>query len=79
MKLFGANVTLQPTSGLNSTQQIVAARISNFHLGMDGQGEDEFADLRFSMETNQWYQDFHYALGVAVVYPAEVGFVDLNA
>lgn len=77
MTLFGTTAILEVTSGLNGTREVVAARISNFHLGMDMQGEEETADLKFSIETNQWYQDFHFAVGVSCVYPAEVGYVDL--
>lgn len=77
--LFGTIAKLFPTPGLNASNEIIAARISNFHLGLDGDSETDYADLKLSVETNQWYQDFHFAVGVAVVYTEEVGYVDMDA
>ncbi|MBN9295379.1 MAG: hypothetical protein J0I41_00140 [Filimonas sp.] len=76
--LFGTTAKLFPTPGLNASKEIVAARISNFHLGLDGEAETDNATLRFSIETNQWYQDFHFAVGIAVIFPEQVGYVKLT-
>lgn len=77
MTLFGTTAKLFPTAGLNTDKKVIATRISNLQLGLDGEGEMDYADLKFSTETNQWYFDFHFAVGVSVIYPEQVGYVDL--
>ena len=38
---------------------------------MDGQSDADNATVRYSIETTNWYVDFQYALGVAVVWADE--------
>lgn len=73
-KLFGTTATIQVAPGLNGTNSIVLTRISNLVLGLDGVGDSEKADFRYSTETKQWYLDFDYALGVVIVWPETVGY-----
>lgn len=69
--IFGTTAKMFATSGLNGSGKAVATRWSNIQLGMDGEGDFDKAELRFSMETNNFYQDFKYALGVAVIFAEE--------
>lgn len=68
MSVYGTTAKFHVTSGLNSVRRIYGLRWSNLQLGMDGQGDADKAELRYSIETTQFYQDFAYALGVAVVW-----------
>jgi len=79
-KLYGTSAVLVPTAGLNGTYKIVATRLSNLQLGLDLESDLDKASLRFSNETEQWYMDFHFAVGVAIVYTAasEIGYADLT-
>lgn len=70
--LYGGTAKLFPTSGLNGSKAAYAMLESNLQLGMDGDSETEKFDLKFSMETEQWYQDVHFAVGISVVLPEEV-------
>lgn len=69
--LYGTVAKLFPTSGLNGTRKVIGIRFDNIQLGLDGKNDGEKASIKYSIETNQIYQDFAYALGVAVVYPTE--------
>lgn len=71
LTVYGTPAKIFVTSGLNGTRKIYGIRWSNIQLGMDGEGDSDKAELKFSIETNNWYQDFKYALGVAVVWPEE--------
>lgn len=70
--LFGTSAKLHVTGGLNgATYNAVGIRLSNMQLGMDGQSDADAATVRYSIETTNWYVDFQYALGVAVVFADE--------
>jgi hypothetical protein len=67
-KLFGTTATLHPTVGLDATRTVVGMRLSNLQLGMDGQSDADTAQMRYSVETTNWYVDFVFGLGIAVVF-----------
>lgn len=69
--LFGTIAKLFVTSGLNGSGKAFSMRLSNLQLGLDGEGDADSAEMRFSIETGQWYQDFKYSLGVAVIFQEE--------
>lgn len=69
--LFGTTAKLHVTSGLNGTRTVVGLRLSNMQLGMDGQSDADTAQMRYSVETTNWYMDFVYGLGIVVVWPDE--------
>lgn len=75
--LFGTTAKIQVVSGLNGTNEIVGGRVSGLHLGIDGEGDSDFTELVYSVETKKWYQDFHYALGVSVIFPSEWAYFKL--
>lgn len=78
-KLFGTTATLVPVTGLNGSNKVVATRISNFQLGMDGDDEIDKVLWNFSTETNQYYMDFRFAVGIAVIYTDQVGLADFSS
>lgn len=73
--LFGTPALLQPVSGLNGTNGVVSSRISNFHLGLDAEGDNDKCVMRYSMETENFYLDFYWAMGITVVYPEKAGYI----
>ncbi|RZK12912.1 MAG: hypothetical protein EOO46_01370 [Flavobacterium sp.] len=73
MTIFGTTTKLEVVPGLNGIRKIFTGRIKNFRLGLDGENDSEQASMRFSIETEKWYQDFKYALGVGVYDTSEVG------
>lgn len=75
-KLFGTNATLIAVPGLNGTNKVFMTRLSNLQLGVDGTSEDEKATLKYSMETEQFYQDFFWSIGISVIYEDESGLAD---
>jgi len=75
--IYGTSGKFFVTNGLNGTNQAYALRWSNLVLGMNGDGEADKAELRYSIETRSWYQDFEYSLGIAVIYPNEVFYANL--
>jgi len=76
--LFGTTATLVPVSGLNGSSKILAARLSSLQLGMDADDEVTKVIMNYSVETLQWYFDYHFACGISVVYPDQVGYAVLS-
>jgi hypothetical protein len=74
MTVFGTTAKFFVTSGLNGVGKVYGMRLSNLQLGLDGEGDADKAELRYSTETKQWYQDFNFALGVAVIWSDEAKY-----
>lgn len=68
---FGAKVVA--VSGLNGTSKMFMTSLSNLVFGVDKDSEMSEATLKWSIETEQWYMDFNFALGVLVVHADQVG------
>lgn len=66
---FGAKFEVLP--GLNGTDTVVFGRITDLKLGVDKEGEDTEATLKWSIETEKWYMDFNWATGVLAVIPEQ--------
>lgn len=64
--LFGTSCKIEVVPGLNGTNKVVASRISNFVLGMNGSIEDLKSELFYSIESKSWYVDFEFAVGIAI-------------
>jgi hypothetical protein len=58
--------------GLNGTRKVVATRISNLHLLMDGTDDSHKAEFEYMKESKKFAQDFHWAIGVKVLKASEV-------
>lgn len=69
--LFGTTAKIMVVPGLNGSSTVVASRLSNLQLGLDLQSDFDQAKLKYDESSEQYFQDFYYALGIAVVYPAE--------
>jgi len=69
--LYGTTAKLHVTGGLDGTRSVVGFRLSNLQLGMDGASDADTAQMRYSVETTNWYIDFVYGLGIAVVFGEE--------
>jgi len=71
--LYGTTGKLVPVDGLIGTRKVYYGRLRSFQLGTDLIGESDIASMQYSIETQNIYMDFHYALGVVPVYINEVG------
>lgn len=74
MNLWGANIKLVPVDGLIGTRMVFAGRLRSFQMGTDILGEEDKATMQYSIETQNIYMDFHWALGVTVVYANEISY-----
>lgn len=77
--LAGTDFKIQVVPGLNGTKEVIMTRLSNLQLGQDLTNEDDSAKVRFSMETNNWYIDFYWSIGIAVKFIEEVGYADYSS
>lgn len=77
MTVYGTTAKLEVIPGLNGTNKIVAGKISDFQLGLDKTDDADKAVLRLSAETNKWYMDFYFSVGVAAVYTSQIGYLAL--
>ncbi len=75
-KVYGTTATLVPTPGLNGTGKEVYAKLSDLAYGLDGEGDSDSAMLKYSMETEQWYLDYRFALGVGIVQNSQIGITE---
>lgn len=74
MTVFGTTAKFHVTSGLNGSRKVFGLRWSDLQLGMDGESDADKAEIRYSIETKNWYQDFAYGLGVTVVWPEQAKY-----
>jgi hypothetical protein len=79
MKLFGTTGKLFVAPGLNGSREIYMGKLENIQLGTDGTDDSEKAGLVWSVETQSFYLDFAWAIGVKVIYPEEMSFAVLAA
>lgn len=70
-KLFGTSARLVALPGLNGKDFIGMGRSRTLRIATDLMNEAESAEMYYSHEKKLIYQDFHFALGVAVVYADE--------
>ncbi|MES2265591.1 MAG: hypothetical protein V4520_02445 [Bacteroidota bacterium] len=71
--LFGTTIKLVPVDGLNGTRKVYVGRLRSFQMATDLMGEEDKATMNYSIETQNIYMDFHWALGVKAIYVSEVG------
>jgi hypothetical protein len=71
MEIPGTGVKIEVVSGLNGTNKVVASRISNFQLGLDGTDDSEKAVMKYDEINDKALMDFHFAIGVQVIFPTQ--------
>ncbi|WP_428329046.1 hypothetical protein [Mucilaginibacter sp.] len=71
--LYGTTGKLVPVDGLIGTRKVYFGRLRSYQLGTDLLGEEDKATMQYSIETQNIYMDFHFALGVVPVYVNEIG------
>jgi len=71
--LFGTTIKLVPVDGLNGSRNIYVGRLRSFQMATDLIGEEDKAIMQYSIETQNIYMDFHWALGVKAIYINEIG------
>jgi hypothetical protein len=76
--LTGTTAKLEPVPGLNGTSEVYSARISDIYMGTDGTDDADRAELRWSMEVQQWYMDFYFALGAKAVNIDQIGYANFS-
>ena len=79
MKLFGTTGKIMVVPGLNGTREIYMGKLENIQLGTDGLDDSEKTSLVWSIESQSFYLDFAWTLGVKVIYPEEMAFAVLAA
>jgi hypothetical protein len=70
--LPGTNVRVIAVQGLNGTNDIVAARISNFYIGTDLLNEEERFELFFAKEADQMRFVSEFKMGINFAFPDEI-------
>jgi ribosomal protein L18E len=70
--LPGTNVRVIAVQGLNGTNDIVAARISNFYIGTDLLNEEERFELFYAQEAMQMRFVSEFKMGVNYAFPDEI-------
>lgn len=73
-KLFGTTARLVAVKGLENEDQFWFVRGRSLVIGTDlvGEIDGEGASMEFSFESKQIYLDFHYALGVELIFKDEI-------
>lgn len=70
--LPGTNVRVIAVQGLNGTNDIVAARISNFYIGTDLLDEQEKFELFYAQEAMQMRFVSEFKMGIQYAFPDEI-------
>lgn len=70
--LPGTTIRVIAVQGLNSTGDIVAARISNFFLGTDLLNEEERFEIFFAREADQIRYVSEFKMGINFAFPSEI-------
>jgi tetratricopeptide (TPR) repeat protein len=70
--LPGTNVRVIAVQGLNGTNDIVAARISNFYIGTDLLNEEERFEIFYAKEADQVRFVSEFKMGINFAFPDEI-------
>lgn len=72
-KLFGTDVVLRPTDGLNSTNRMFLTYNSNLVIGMDGDADEDNMEIRLDpVSQKNIFYDVEFKRGCQVFYTEEV-------
>lgn len=76
--LYGTSAVIEPTPGLNGTNKLFFMTYSNLQFGFDGDNETEKMVYKYSIETQNHYLDYFFALGFGIVNTKEIGVATLS-
>lgn len=71
-KIPGTSVVLMGTKGMNSTDEFVGGRISNFRQGTDLEGEEEQYSIEYAPEAREVRYIAEFKYGVNFAHPSEI-------
>lgn len=77
-KIIGTSAILIPTPGLDGTNKIFSARLSNLQMAMDLEDEQDKASFHYSKEQNIVFFDIYTSIGVKIIRTNEVGVGTFN-
>lgn len=72
MRLLGTNITIVAVDGLNGVDEMYLFNRDNFHIGMDGSGEDDAFKMWYQDKEELVYMKMRLRRGVQFAYPNEV-------
>lgn len=72
MTVHGLGTKIQLTTGLAGSDTIVATRLSNLRLGLDLVSDFENVKFMYSIETENYYLDIYFKIGIAIVEKSEL-------
>ena len=71
-RLPGTAVRVIAVNGLNTTNKIVAGRLSNFYYGVDAEDDEKTFDIWYSKDNREWRLAVCFAMAAQVAYPNEI-------
>jgi len=79
-KLYGTNVTIRKTTGLNGVTRMILSADDNITIGMDGSEDDKDFKVRLDPETEELvFFDVAFRRAVQVAFPDEIVEFTLSA
>ena len=73
VKLYGTDLTIRPTIGLEGVDRMVLSADDNITIGMDGDSEEDNLEVRLNPATNKSiFFDVCFKRGVQVAFPDEI-------
>lgn len=76
--LHGTNYKMIAVAGLNGTNKAWYGRLGNLQLGLDGDKDIDKAKLTYDINSELWYLDFHFAIGIKVIFTDEAALVTIT-
>ena len=68
----GTSIRVIAVNGLNSTDKIVAGRLSNFFYGVGAEDDKDTFDFWYSQDNREFRLAVYFAMAVQVAYPNEI-------
>jgi hypothetical protein len=72
MRILGTNITAIAVDGLNGVAEMYMFNTENFHIGMDGEGEEDAFITWYQPKEELVYMKLRFRRGVQFAYPEEV-------
>lgn len=71
-RLPGTSIRVIAVNGLNSTDKIVAGRLSNFFYGVGAEDDKDTFDFWYSKDNREFRLAVYFAIAVQVAFPGEI-------